>query len=174
MEQVIVNEQWRSVSGYINYQVSNLGRVRNANTGRILRPGLCCGYHAVAIYIDNKVKKTHKVSRLVAKEFLYNPDNKPWVDHIDHNTTNDCVNNLRWVTQSENSMNSKKQVRVTHSQYKGVSLDKRRQRWTAQLRKDGCLNNLGLFDSEEDAARAYNVKAIELFGQYAYLNDLGE
>ena len=173
MDQVIINEQWRSISGYINYQVSNLGRVRNANTGSMLRPGMCNGYHSVALHIDNKVKKTYKVSRLVATEFLDNPDNKPWVDHVDHDTINDCVNNLRWVTQSENSMNSKKQNRSTHSRFKGVSFHKQRQRWSAQIAQDGHLHHLGLFDTEEDAALAYNAKAIELFGEYAYINDLG-
>ena len=38
-ENIIINEEWRSIDGFINYQISNLGRVRNANTGRILKPG---------------------------------------------------------------------------------------------------------------------------------------
>ena len=38
MGEVVINEEWRSIDGYLNYQVSNIGRVRNANTGIILRP----------------------------------------------------------------------------------------------------------------------------------------
>ena len=59
MGMVIVNETWKSIDGYINYQVSNLGRIRNANTGRILRPGNSNGYNVVALYIDNKIKNLY-------------------------------------------------------------------------------------------------------------------
>ncbi len=172
MDMVIVNETWKSIDGYINYQVSNLGRIRNANTGRILRPGNSNGYNVVALYIDNKIKKTYKVNRLVANEFLDNLENKPFVDHINHNTFDDNVNNLRWVTRSQNSMNSKKQERSTSSQYKGVAFHKQHNRWVSQIIKDKKRYNLGLFDSELEAAQMYNTKATELFGEYAYLNEI--
>ena len=84
MSQVIVNEQWRSINEYINYQVSNLGRVRNANTGKILKPVLLkSGYPSVKLY-NNDHNKTMLIHRLVASEFIDNQDNKPVVDHIDH------------------------------------------------------------------------------------------
>ena len=72
MAQEIVNECWRSIDGYINYQVSNLGRVRNSNTGRFLGATDKLGYVRVGLSCDGKAK-THMVHRLVAHEFLDNP-----------------------------------------------------------------------------------------------------
>ena len=58
----------------------------------------------------------------------------------------------------------------TSSQYKGVAFHKRRSRWCADIKFDRKNLYLGHFDTEEDAARAYNTKAIELFGELAHLN----
>ena len=105
----IINEEWRSISGYINYQVSNIGRVRNIKSGRVLklRSMNPMGYTQVALY-ENNISKTHRVHRLVAREFIDNPDNKSEVDHIDLNKQNNCMNNLRWCSKSENQMNMSK------------------------------------------------------------------
>ena len=47
MEEVIIElEEWRNITGYLNYQVSNIGRVRNARSGRILKPAICCSGYA--------------------------------------------------------------------------------------------------------------------------------
>ncbi len=69
-------------------------------------------------------------------------------------------------------MNSKKQKRSTSSQYKGVSFHKQHNRWVSQIIRDKKIYNLGLFDSELEAVQMYNTKAKELFGEYAYLNEI--
>ena len=72
-DDVIVSECWRSIDGYLNYQVSNIGRVRNANTGKILKLSLSYGYHQVCLYNDEGFRP-YKVYKLVAQEFLERPD----------------------------------------------------------------------------------------------------
>jgi len=161
----IINEEWRSISGYINYQVSNLGRIRNIRSGRILKNW------SKVVLTENNIKKTSKVHRFVAKEFIDNPDNKTEVDHIDHNKQNNCINNLRWASRSENMMNKSKQQKTCSSVFKGVNFDKRSQKWLAQI-KINTGKNIGYFASEEDAARAYNKKETELFGAFDNLNIL--
>jgi hypothetical protein len=58
------------------------------------------------------------------------------------------------------------------SRYKGVS--RNREKWQARIKVDGKQSHLGIFTDEEDAARAYDAAARELFGEFAYLNFGGE
>ncbi len=167
----IINEEWRSIDEYINYQVSNIGRVRNANTGRILKPKIMKnGYHMIGLYKDGK-QKYFLIHRLVAQEFIDNSNNKLCVDHIDNDPSNNCINNLRWCSKKENAGNSLKQQN-TSSKFKGVYWFKRDQNWKAHIRIDGKLKHLGLFENEEDAAQAYNEAAKQYFQEYAKLNDV--
>lgn len=64
------------------------------------------------LYVIIKRKK-YSVHRLVALAFIPNPDYKPEIDHIDGNPKNNCVNNLRWVTRSENEMNPITRCRIS-------------------------------------------------------------
>jgi hypothetical protein len=170
----IVNECWRSVSGHINYQISNIGRVRNATTGRILKPDTSGrGYFTIRLSMGGTSTK-FVIHRLVAQEFIENPAEKPYVDHIDGVRTNNCVSNLRWVSQSENNMNSRKTNSRKSSIYKGVAWDSHHARWRVQIMKDKTSYFAGHYHNEKDAARAYNAKAVELFGEYAYLNDISD
>ena len=58
----------------------------------------------------------------------------------------------------------------TSSQYKGVSFHKKSRKWRAEIKFNGSAIRLGHFTNEEDAARAYNAKAIELCSEFANLN----
>ena len=99
------SEEWRDVVGYEGlYQVSNLGRVKSfkKDKAKILKsnPGIG-GYLRVVLCKDFK-NKNRFVHVLVAKAFIPNPDNKPQVNHIDGDKTNNRVENLEWMTCSEN------------------------------------------------------------------------
>ena len=169
-ENNIDEEEWRSINGYINYQVSNIGRVRNSNTGKILRPGISkWKYYSVAL-TNEAIHKTFDVHRLVAREFLETPlDNscKYDVDHIDNNGLNNKVNNLRWATRHQNTMKKTKTTKNTASTYKGVW--KSKATWRANIKHNYKTIHLGGYKTEEEAARAYNTKATELFGEFVQL-----
>ena len=105
---IIMNEIWKPIVGYEGlYEVSNLGNVRSLNyngTGKIKI--LSCiihndGYYIVNLHKDGK-QKTYKIHRLVAQAFIPNPDNKPEVNHINEDKTDNRACNLNWMTSKEN------------------------------------------------------------------------
>lgn len=109
-------------------------------------------------------KKEERMHRVI----LGLTDPKVDVDHINRDGLDNRRCNLRAVTQSENSRN----MESIHgsSKYKGVGFSKSAQKWQARITKDYKAHYLGLFTSEEDAARAYDAKAMEIFGEFARLN----
>ena len=116
---------------------------------------------------------TCSLHNLVANEFLEKPDNDNYyvVDHIDHDRTSNKLLNLRYATLSQNGFNKAKgTLRQYASLYKGVN--KSMGRWRAEVAFQGQKYHLGRFDTEEAAARAYNNKALEIGGEYAYINQI--
>jgi hypothetical protein len=97
------------------------------------------------------------------------PENKS-VDHIDGNTLNNCKSNLRICDHKENIRNSKKNISGKTSKYKGVR--KHRNSYTAQIMYNYKSIYIGSFKTEELAGVAYNKKAVELFGEFARLNEV--
>lgn len=119
-------EIWKDIEGYEGlYQVSNLGRVKRLkgtymSTERILKPrGNNTGYLQVHLCKNSK-SKFDKVHRLVAQAFIPNPENKPQVNHIDENKTNNMVSNLEWVTVKENNNHGTRIERAIISNQKKV------------------------------------------------------
>lgn len=96
-------EEWKPVIGYEGlYEVSNLGRVRNIKTNRlVMQSVVVSGYKRVTLYKKNN-PKSKLVHRLVAEAFLPNPNNLRVVNHKDENKLNNVVTNLEWCTQSYN------------------------------------------------------------------------
>lgn len=87
-------------------------------------------------------------------------------DHKNGNTLDNRRENLRICLNSQNQANRKKRVGV--SKYKGVS--KYRKKWRAGIKYMGKSFNLGSFDTEEEAAMAYNNMAAKIYGEFAYFN----
>ena len=94
-------EEWKVIEKATNYEISTCGRVKNTLTKRILKPTLNCGYFAIGLRINNKTT-TAFAHRLVATYFMVCPDETYVVNHKDGIKTNNNVENLEWVSQSEN------------------------------------------------------------------------
>ena len=162
-------EFWKTVKDYENYSVSSFGRVKNDKFNRIMKPCKNAGgYYKVGLYKNGK-RKPHLINRLVAIAFLSNHDNKPMVDHIDGIKTNNNILNLRWASSSQNAFNQGK-PKTNTSGFKGISFDKGRQKYRAQININGKYKHLGYFQTAEDASHAYDEKAKEIHGDFYYKN----
>jgi len=86
-----------------NYHISNCGQVKNNNYGRILKHEMMSnGYERCKLLIKGKLSSFF-IHRAVAEVFIPNPNNLPYVDHIDNNPLNNHVSNLRWTSHSDNT-----------------------------------------------------------------------
>lgn len=94
-------EQWKTIQDMPNYEVSDLGNVRNIKKGRLMTQYNVNGYSIVGLNSNGKQDKRY-VHRLVATAFLGEAHEDKEVNHKDGNRTNNCVENLEWVTPSEN------------------------------------------------------------------------
>lgn len=173
-------EEWRDIPGYEGmYQVSDQGRVKGLNrkdsrgrfrAERVLKPlKQFKGYIHIHLHKDGKCK-TVKIHRLVAAAFLSDYCEKKQVDHRNRIRSCNKLSNLRMATNGENKENMKK-IEGTSSKYKGVHWHKASKKWCSYIKKEGKGIHLGSFDKELDAAKAYDKKALEIFGEFANTND---
>ncbi len=161
-----MEETYKVIEGCDNYLVSNFGNVKNSKTGRVLKSIIqATGYTAV-----NLNGKTLLIHRLVCKAFIPNPCNKPNVDHIDNNRTNNNVNNLRYVTQQENTFNATIS-KTNKSGHKGICWHKETKKWNAIITHNYKKYHLGLFENIDDAISTRQKKANELFGDFTHQSE---
>lgn len=114
-------EIWKVVPGYSRYEASNLGRIRRLSDGCVIKP-LLSGipqYYYVNATPDGGKNNIRRVHILVAKAFIDNPDNLPVVDHINRDPLDNRIENLRWVTRSQNGRN---QYNNHYLKYKGKEI----------------------------------------------------
>jgi len=111
-------EIWKSIKGYNgDYLISNKGNIisNKRARGRPIKSHNVGGGYRMVPLCENGNVKNKLVHRLVAKAFIPNPQNKPQINHIDSNPSNNDVNNLEWATQSENMIHSYKNGRQSRS-----------------------------------------------------------
>lgn len=166
-------EIWKKIKNYSNYEVSSLGRVRSIDRksnwahhglsgksklkGKVLK-GVPRKKSKNLTYIQYGLSKKNKIKvyyahRLVAQAFIPNPLNKKQVNHIDGDGTNNKVNNLEWVTASENGLHAYKFLGRT-VWHKGM-VGKRTPTAKAVLQKDLNNNLIKQWDCASDAVRKF-------------------
>lgn len=91
-------------------------------------------------------------------------------DHINHNGLDNRRSNIRLCTCQQNQFNQRRQQRETTSEYKGVGWCKRAKKWKSRIKRNSREIHLGYYDSEIAAAKVYDAKAVELFGEFANTN----
>lgn len=158
-------EQWKTISGYPAYEISNTGRIRRcvstSNRSQVgFEPQQVVdkkGYLRVALFQNGK-RRYLSVHRLVASAFLPNPEGLPTVNHKDGNKTHNDVSNLEWA-------NFERQIAhaIDHGLIKadGCYWRESENKWIAQIETGGrkarqCVR-LGAFETKEQAHAAYIV-----------------
>jgi hypothetical protein len=119
-----------------------------------------------AVRRTNADGKTYYMHREIIK-----PEGDDVVDHINADGLDNRRENLRACSNKENVRWSRPQRRAKSSRFKGVSYDRPRDKWQAYVNVDGKRVNIGRFDTEEDAARAYDAQASLGHGAFALTNE---
>ncbi len=179
-----MNERWIDIPGFDGYQVSDYGRVRSFRSmGRSrkllpeprLKALVKSSGNRITLVIrkmsDNK-PYAFKVHRLVWELHVGPIPENMKIDHIDGNSTNNHISNLRICTQQQNMHN-----RISKSKYtkfKGVNLDRRMKegtrRWNCAFKIGDKRYFVGAYFTEVEAARAYNEEIVKHHGEFAKLN----
>lgn len=161
---------WAEISGYPNYEVSSDGRVRNVKTGKLLLPRYKWNRAKTKIQcarIVLKGKDEFSIHRLMYQTFVGVIPDDMRVDHIDRDPLNNVLSNLRLLTNAGNTRNTDyHKNRKTQSKYIGVNPRCRNRKGTikyqASTKHMGKSIFIGNFDTELEAAIAYDKKVLEL------------
>ena len=151
--------------GYIPLSQGEVAMVDEADYASLIRYKWCAIRASRTFYASAYVKSRN----LTMHRMLMGPPKGMVVDHINHNGLDNRRGNLRICTIAQNSRN-RQPGRGEKVKYKGVSFYKSHQKFRASIRRGDHRLTIGYFEDEVAAAVAYDEKAKELFGEYAYLN----
>ena len=140
-QQLSDKTEWREVKEYNHYEVNQFGEIRHRIRKKILKPRINNGYQYVNFKINGK-NINFSVHRIVANAFIPNPNGYTEVNHKDYNRSNNCVDNLEWVSSSQNKYHAFLKEENKKSRGKAVN----------QYTKEGIL--IKTFDTITEAAQA--------------------
>lgn len=116
-------------------------------------------------YVDITIDYYSYQAHRLAFFYVHGKWPRDHIDHIDRDKRNNRLTNLREATRSQNLCN-RSHTKTSQSGVKGVSFDKRRGNWRAEIKYQGRATHLGTYDSIEEARSAYRRAGIELHGEF--------
>jgi hypothetical protein len=152
-----MEEYWKEIKGYSNYQISNIGRVKSLkyNKEKIMIGGITSGYRHIMLRKNNSPKGFY-IHKLMAMVFLNHElsGHRLVIDHINGNKLDNNIENLRIVTQRENVHLYYGKLQDS-GKYRGVTFHNITNKWRSRIYINGKIKNLGLFDTQEKARDEY-------------------
>lgn len=137
-------EIWKQIPGFSNYEASTVGNVRNKKKQELSQTNLGGGYPRTKIINDNKESKAMTFHQLIALTFIPNPEQKPTVNHKNHNKLDNRIENLEWATVKEQNQHKRKVPREIQR------LISSRAVWRIDKKTD---KKLELYETIKDAAQ---------------------
>jgi len=147
-------------TGIFRWKVTGTGRKVSQIAGGINNEGY------LKIGINYRIYFAHRLAWLIYYGYLPKE-----LDHINRNKSDNRICNLRECNRSQNNANT---LPYKNRKYKGICFDKRCGKYRVQIGYKKENYYLGRFDTPEAAALAYNAKALELYGEFAYLNEVDQ
>ena len=153
-----MEEIWKPIEDFKNkYEISNLGRIKNIQTNRILKMTNQYGNYFSIILYDKTHKRNAKIHREVAQAFIPNPNNYPCINHKDLNKQNNCVDNLEWCTYSYNTKDAIKKGANTMSGFNRYNKEKAHKKYGYIYQYDLSMKYINKYYSPLEASKATGV-----------------
>ena len=168
-----MGEEWKQYQPYPSYWVSTLGNVKRIyKNGRehIFKPSINHKGYGKIDSIRKPKRVQGLIHRMVAECFIPNPDNKPFVDHINETKTDNRVENLRWATNSENQQHISSIRSNNTTGYKGIAARTHKGQfvgWRVRLGLNNKRIELGTYHDIDDAIKVRNDAVKIYFGDFA-------
>lgn len=154
-------ETYKTIIDFKNYEISNLGNVRNVNSNKILSN--CVGkrgYQSVKL-VDGPIRKTKTIHRLLGIYFLNDGNDGSFiVDHIDNNKLNNDLSNLQITTKRINSTKDRKSLTGENCIY--FSTSKNKTAFRVRIKVNGIRKSFGTFNNINDAVQKRNLILSEI------------
>ena len=160
MSQILVTKDIRGYSGL--YTIDSLGRIFTSRRNFFLKNTVAPDGYARVSLIKNKIRKGFTVHRLVGITLLKNPKNKPVIDHINKNRSDNRLVNLRWATHRENNLYSKH----SRTNLRGAYYHPKSKNWEAAIMLDGANRfYIGVYSTKNEAHYAFHFFYTVLFNK---------
>ena len=136
-----------TIKGYDNYQIDREGNIWSKKRKKFMKPCLNSGGYLKICLCKEGKEQRFSIHRLLALQFFDNPDNLPQVDHRNQDKLDNNLENLRWVTKSQNQRNK--------NCIKGYCWDKCNKKYKARYGLNNKMIHIGYYEKEEEARNAY-------------------